>query len=113
MSSSLKSSPLELKSQSLNPSKQMPRSLEQTGLPFLFLVELISKVLFVRGQVRLLELAAHLKLSNSALEPLISFMRTEKLCEAIRRGESNTDADLTFTLTDTGRTRATEFLSRS
>jgi len=113
MSSLLKSSTLEPVSLSSNPSRQAPRSPEQTGLPFLFLVELVSKVLFLRGQVRLLELSSHLKLANSVLDPLVAFMRAEKLCEAVRRGGSNTDADLTFTLTDTGRNRAAEFLSRS
>lgn len=113
MSSLLKSPALEPATLSLAQSKQVPRSPEQTGLPFLFLIELVSKVLFLRGQVRLLELSSHLKLANSVLDPLIAFMRAEKLCEAVRRGGSNTDADLTFTLTDTGRARATEFLSRS
>lgn len=90
-----------------------PRTVEETGLPFLFFVELVSKVLFLRGQIRLLELSSHLKLSASILDPVIAFMRAEKLCEVARRGGSNTDADLTFTLTETGRGRAAEFLSRS
>lgn len=92
---------------------QAPRTAEQTGLPFLFLVELVAKVLFLRGQIRLLDLASHLKLSAGILDLVIAFMRAEKLCEVARRGGSNTDADLTFTLTDTGRGRAAEFLSRS
>lgn len=90
-----------------------PRTPEQTGLPFLFLVELVCKILFLRGQIRLLDLASHLKLSASVLDPVIAFMRTEKLCEVTRRGGSNTDVDLTYTLTDTGRGRAGEFFSRS
>ena len=113
MSSLLKSSLLEPSTLTSAHARQAPRSPEQTGLPFLFLVELVSKVLFLRGQVRLLELSSHLKLSTSVIDPLIAFMRTEKLCEAVRRGGSNTDADLTFTLTDTGRARAVEFLGRS
>lgn len=95
------------------PLTQASRSPEQTGLPFLFLVELISKVMFLRGQIRLLDLAYHLKLGASVLDPVIVFMRAEKLCEVARRGGSNTDVDLTFTLTETGRGRAAEFLSRS
>lgn len=90
-----------------------PRTLEETGLPFLFVVELVLKTLFLRGQVRLLDLAAHLKLGSTILEPVVGFMRTEKLCEVTRRGNSNTDIDLTFTLTDVGRGRATEYLNRS
>jgi len=94
-------------------SPRAPRTPEETGLPFLFLVELVSKTLFLRGQIRLLDLAAYLKLSATIVDAAVSFMRAEKLCEVSRRGGSNTDADLTFTLTDTGRVRATEFLSRS
>jgi energy-coupling factor transporter ATP-binding protein EcfA2 len=90
-----------------------PRVPEETGLPFLFLVELVSKVLFLRGQVRLLDLAAHLKLSATIIDAVIVFMRAEKLCEVTRRGNSNTDIDLSFTLTDVGRGRAAEFLNRS
>lgn len=95
------------------PLPRAPRTPEETGLPFLFLVELVAKMLFVRGQVRLVELSAHLKLSISVLDPLITFLRAEKLCEVTRRGDSGTDADLTYNLTDLGRARAAEFLARN
>ncbi|MEO6293189.1 MAG: ATP-binding protein [Burkholderiaceae bacterium] len=90
-----------------------PRTPEETGLPFHFLVELVTKVLSVRGQVPLVELSAHLKLGVSVLDPLIVFMRAEKLCEVTRRGDSGTDADLSYNLTDLGRSRAAEFMSRN
>jgi energy-coupling factor transporter ATP-binding protein EcfA2 len=90
-----------------------PRTIDETGLPFLFLVELVTKVLFLRGQVRLTELSAHVKLTVSVLDPVIAFMRAEKFCEVSRRGGSGTDADLTFNLTDLGRSRASEFLNRN
>jgi len=90
-----------------------PRAATETDLPFLFIVELVSKVLFLRGQVRLLDLSNHVKLSSRILDPVIAFMRAEKLCEVSRRGSSNTDVDLSFTLTDLGRNRTAEFLSRS
>ena len=48
-----------------------PRTVDDTGLPFLFLAELISKVLFQRGQLRLAELALHLKLNVSVIDPLV------------------------------------------
>ncbi|AKU20355.1 ATPase [Massilia sp. NR 4-1] len=89
-----------------------PASVEETGLPFLFLVELVSKVLYQRGQVRLSELSSHLKLPLSVLDSLIVFLRNERLCEAQRRGASNTDADLVYSLSDTGRARAAEFERR-
>jgi predicted ATPase with chaperone activity len=89
-----------------------PRTVEETGLPFLLLVELASKVLYQRGQIKLNELAGHLKLPPSVLDPVLSFMRTEKLMEMVRRGVSNTDADIVYNLTDTGRARAAEFVRR-
>jgi len=90
-----------------------PRRPAETGLPFLFLIELVTKVLTVRGQMQSVELAAHLKLNVSVLDALIVFMRAEKLCEVVRRGGSGTDADLTYNLTDLGRAKANEFMTRN
>ena len=90
-----------------------PRSVEETGLPFLFLVELVVKVLFLRGQLRLVELSAHLKLTTSVLDQVIVFMRTEKLCDVTRSGNSGTDADLTYRLTELGRARGAEYVNRN
>jgi predicted ATPase with chaperone activity len=90
-----------------------PRTPAETGLPFLFLIELVTKVLSVRGQMLSVELAAHLKLNVGVLDALIVFMRAEKLCEVVRRGGSGTDADLTYNLTDLGRAKANEFMTRN
>ncbi|MBZ2208547.1 ATP-binding protein [Massilia sp. R798] len=89
-----------------------PRTVNETGLPFIFLVELAVKVLFLRGLVRLVELASHMKLSVSVLDPMMAFMRTEKLCEVTRIGSSGTDADIAYKLTDLGRSRGVEYLNR-
>ena len=88
-----------------------PRSLEETGLAFLSLVELLTKVLFLRGQLRLIELSAHIRLPASVVEKLLGFMRTERLCEVVRRG--GTDGDVDYQLTDAGRTRAAGYLARN
>jgi hypothetical protein len=90
-----------------------PRTVEETGLPFLFLAELLSKVLAQRGQLRLAELAGHTKLNVSVIDPLIAFLRTEKLCEVARIGNSGTDADLCYILTEGGRARAHAALGRN
>jgi len=100
--------------QATKPSEmRAPRTVEETGLPFLFLTELLCKVLFQRGQMRLPELAAHLKLSVGVIDPLIVFLRTEKLCEVARVGNSGTDADLAYVLTDAGRARAATAVGRN
>jgi hypothetical protein len=90
-----------------------PRTVDETGLPFLFLAELLGKILFQRGQLRLAELAAHTKLNVSVIDPLIAFLRSEKLCEVARIGNSGTDADLCYILTEAGRTRAQAALGRN
>jgi predicted ATPase with chaperone activity len=90
-----------------------PRTPEETGLPFLFLVELVVKVLLLRGRMRLLQLSSHLKLSPTVIEAVTNFTREERLSETVRFGGSGTDADLAYNLTDLGRTRATEFLRRN
>ena len=38
--------------------QRAPRTVDETGLPFFFLVELLVKVLFQRGQLHLPELAS-------------------------------------------------------
>jgi DNA-binding PadR family transcriptional regulator len=94
-----------------SPLPSMPQRVEDTGLDFSFLVELLTKILYVRGQLRLPDLATHAKLSLGALEPLLTFMRSERLCEMVRHGE--TDGTMAYTLTDLGRARAKDSLERS
>jgi hypothetical protein len=93
-------------------SPPMPQSLEDTGLDFSLLVELLTKILLLRGQMRLPEIHAHAKLPLGVLEPLLTFMRSERLCEMARHG-GGTEGAMAYTLTDLGRTRAQDFLARS
>lgn len=88
-----------------------PRTVGETGLNFLFLIELLTKTLFLRGQLHLADLVDHTRLSIGALEPLLSFMRTERLCEVTRSGEAETST--AYTLTELGRLRAQDFLQKS
>ncbi len=90
---------------------RQPNTIEETGLSFLFLVELLAKILFLRGQLRLMDLVQHSKLSVSILEPLLAFMRTERFCEVTRSSETET-ATL-YNLTELGRLRAQDFLQKS
>lgn len=90
-----------------------PRSVAETGLPFLFLVELAVKTLFLGGLLRMTELAGRMKLSVSVIDPLIVYLRAEKLCEVSRAGGvTGTDADVCYRLSDLGRVRGAEFLGR-
>jgi hypothetical protein len=92
------------------PLPSSPQRVEDTGLDFSFLVELLTKILYVRGQLRLPDLATHARLSLGVLEALLTFMRGERLCEMVRHGE--TDGTMAYTLTDLGRARARDFLER-
>ena len=87
-----------------------PRTVEDTGLGFLFLTELSCKILFLRGRTSLLELSSHVKLPVSVLEIVLDFMRAEHLCELVSRGDSS--ASTFFQLSDTGRARASDYLRR-
>lgn len=88
-----------------------PQRIEDTGLGMSFLVELLAKILYVRGGLRLPDLAAQAKLPPGVLDALLAFMRSERLCEMARHGE--TDGTMAYTLTDLGRARAQDFLQRS
>jgi SpoVK/Ycf46/Vps4 family AAA+-type ATPase len=90
---------------------RQPTTVEETGLSFLFLVELLTKTLFMRGQLRLIDLAQNTKLSVGVLEPLLAFMRTERLCEVSRSSE--TETAISYSLTELGRLRAQDFLQKS
>ena len=88
-----------------------PQRVEDTGLDFFFLVELLVKHLAVGGQLRLPELAAHSKLPFGVLETVLGFMRSERLCEVARHGEM--ESTMAYTLTELGRARGHDFLARS
>jgi hypothetical protein len=88
-----------------------PQSVDETGLTFLFLLELTAKVLVLQGESQLPQLADHLKLPVTVVESVLAFMRAEKLCEVKRRG--STDGDVRYGLTEAGHNRATELLQKS
>ena len=87
-----------------------PRTVEETGLSFLFLTELLCKILFLRGRISLADLSSHIKLPVSVLESVLDFMRAEHLCELASRGDNS--ASTFFQLSDTGRARAGDYLRR-
>ena len=94
-----------------------PVTLEQTELPFFFLVELTAKILFKGGPQRQGELVDRIRLLPGVLEPVLSFMRAEHLIEVQPRTHGDpvhaAGKELTFALTDMGRQRATDAMERS
>lgn len=89
----------------------VPLRLEDTGLPLTFLVELTAKAMFQLGLTRLTELGTRLCLSTAVVDEVCRFMRRESLLEVSRRGEQ--EADVEFELTQSGRSRAAEWLARN
>lgn len=87
-----------------------PRSLEETGLNELLLVELVSKILYLRGNQGLIALSQNLRLSATVTEHICEFMRSERIIELLRRGNMSSDAD--YGLTEHGRSRTRDFLRK-
>lgn len=90
--------------------KPAPHTLEETGLSFFFVLELIAKILYRGGQLKLSELANRIHLPISVLEPILAFMRNERLCEISHRSDS--EASIIYNLTDLGKLRANDYLAR-
>jgi hypothetical protein len=88
-----------------------PRTVHETGLSFSFLVELIARILFQGGQLRLVDLARQSRLSAGILENVLGFLRAERLCEVAQRTASH--ADICYLLTELGRCRADDFMRHS
>jgi hypothetical protein len=88
-----------------------PRRVADTGLGEQTLVELIAKVLYLRGSMGLIEAAQHLRLPTGIIEEMLGFLRAERIVELLRRGD--TAGDVHFGLTESGRARAAEFLRKS
>lgn len=87
-----------------------PRRLIDTGLDEQTLVELICKLLYLRGNLRLIDVAQHLRLPTAIVEEIFAFLRAERVVELLRRGASAGDVD--YGLSERGRVRSAEYLHK-
>lgn len=87
----------------------LPRSPEDTGLPRVFLLELIAKHIYSGGDADLRQLTQLTALSWQTLEILIAQLRDNTFVE-VRRG---VEQELRYALTDKGRNFAIEALARN
>jgi len=85
----------------------IPRTVEDTGLPSLFLAQHVCRVFFHAGPQRLADLANRVRLTPGVLEPIVDFLRRERMCEVT---SGSTGINLVYALTDLGRSRAEEYL---
>lgn len=88
-----------------------PRSVEETGLPLGFLVELACKTMYFGGLMSLNQISARMALPLSVTNDVMEFVKREYLAE-IKRGGS-VRAAYEYLLTDLGRERAREYLQLS
>lgn len=87
-----------------------PRTLAESGLSPLYVVEHLAKLLFLQGEATLAELSALCRLPHMLLAPLLAFMRDEKLLESTRYADAETT--VSFSLSEAGRSRARDALAR-
>lgn len=86
-----------------------PATVAETGLPLLYLGDLLVKQLFEQGVLELHQLSRESALAGSVVEEVCRFLREDGRVEV--RGQSESGG-LRFGLTDRGRASAQEALSR-
>jgi predicted ATPase with chaperone activity len=87
-----------------------PKTVSETGLEMALLVELAAKTMYAAGKMHLPVLMGKMRLSFSVLREVLGFMLAEQIVEVALRGDS--DLDVHYQLTATGKLRAAEYLSR-
>lgn len=88
-----------------------PRTLEETGLPWILVHQLVTKTLHMAGDLQGGELASRLGVSFSIIEPSLELLRRERLCEIT--GGSIGPQSYVYCLTEAGHLRALAYLERN
>jgi energy-coupling factor transporter ATP-binding protein EcfA2 len=83
-----------------------PADLKASGLSRDLVVELLLRHLLRAGERTVGQLSASVGLPGAIVDPILAFMRSERLAEVPRRGSF--DADTAYVLTEAGRARAHE-----
>ena len=94
-----------------SPLPPQPKSLRETGLEQQLVVQLVGKALYLGGRTHLPVLTTRLRLSINVLREVLDFMVAEQVAEVSWRGES--DIDVQYQLTASGKQRAAAWLERS
>ncbi len=88
-----------------------PKSVEETGLPMGFLVELACKMIYFGGVMTLGSLSEEIALPVSVVSDVVEFMKKERLVE-VKKG-ADLRASYSYGITDLGRERARDYLTLS
>jgi predicted ATPase with chaperone activity len=90
-----------------------PRTLRDTGLEEGFLIDLLSKVFYRLGLERSSDISRVVKLSVGIIDELLAIMQDLKLVETLGQRGASLTAEMRYTLSGLGRTRAKEALAKS
>jgi predicted ATPase with chaperone activity len=90
----------------------MPALLEQTGLSFDLLVQLVTKMLHFSGELSGTDLAQRLGLSFPVISPVLERLKTQRHCEIVG-GAMIGAPSYRYRITDAGRERAGLFLTHN
>ncbi len=94
----------------------MPRSADETGLPFSFVCDLVLKVLYFNGSMLGGALARHICIPFAFVEATLKFLADEGYCTsggvraAVLADDELLNAGMQYTITTQGRQRARELL---
>jgi predicted ATPase with chaperone activity len=94
----------------------MPRSADETGLPFSFVCDLVLKVLYFNGSMLGGALARHVCIPFPFVEATLKFLADEGYCNAagvraaVLADDESLNAGMQYTITTNGRQRARELL---
>jgi len=89
-----------------------PTTLEDTGLNFDLITQLVLKRLHFAGELTGTELAGHLGVNFHVLEATLEFLKRERQCEIVGGGIVG-GPSYRYRITDAGRTRAALFLEQN
>lgn len=85
-----------------------PKTVEETGLPMGFLVELACKMLYFGGIMTLGAISEQMALPVSVTNDVVDFLKKERLAE-VKQG-ADLRASYSYAITDLGRQRARDYL---
>ncbi|WP_137719263.1 YifB family Mg chelatase-like AAA ATPase [Methylobacillus flagellatus] len=87
-----------------------PRKLEETGLDPILISEIIAKIVYHQGKTQLTQIVSKIKLPAPIVSQLLDEMVIDRMLEVVKRGVN--DAEVIYQLTDGGKQRAEEYMSR-
>jgi hypothetical protein len=97
------------------PSRPKPKTLQDTGIPEIFMADLILKHCFYLNFFTLGDLTARLKLSTTVITPVVDYLRQEKFLEMrgpdpLKPASNALGISNRYGLTDGGKKRAAQLL---